>query len=118
MFGQMVTLYHKSYDGDKTQWTRHELTGVQLSLADGETLSASGALTQGGSILVVRRQADIERVGNGDYIVSGCCPVESFEGNPVKTLAGYAPMRVCGRKRYRYPSALAHATYTLEGMWK
>ena len=118
MFGQMVTLYHKSYDGDKTWWTRHELTGVQLSVADGETLSASGELTQGGSILVVRRQADVERVGNGDYVVAGLCPVESFEGNPVKVLAGHAPMRVSGRKMYLYRSSLAHATYTLEGAWK
>lgn len=118
MFEQMVTLYHKSYDGDKTKWTRHELNGVQLSLTDGERLSASGELTQGGSTLVVRRQADMERVGNGDYIISGLCPVETFEGNPVKMLAGYAPMRVCCRKLYPYRSALAHATYTLEGAWK
>lgn len=118
MFGQTATLYHKSYDGDKTKWTRHELVGVLLSLADGETLSASGELTQGGSVLVVRKQADMERVGNGDYIVSGLCPVDAFEGNPVKALAGYAPMRVSGRKMYPYRSALAHATYTLEGSWK
>ena len=82
MFGQTVTLYHKSYDGDKTKWARHELTGVQLSLADGTTISTSGELTQGGSVLVVRKQADMERVGNGDYIVSGSCPVAAFEGNP------------------------------------
>ena len=63
MFGQTATLYHKSYDGDKTKWTRHELVGVLLSLADGETLSASGELTQGGSVLVVRKQADMEPKG-------------------------------------------------------
>lgn len=118
MFGQMVTLYHKSYDGDKTKWARHELTGVQLSLADGTTISASGELVQGGSTLVIRKRADAERIRNGDYIVSGSCSVEAFEGNPVKVLAGYAPMRVSGRKMYPYRSALAHATYTLEGSWK
>lgn len=118
MFGQTVTLYHKSYDGDKTKWARHELTGVQMSLADGTTISASGELAQGGSILIIRKRADAERVGNGDYIVSGSCPVEAFGGNPVKVLAGYAPMRVSGRKMYPYRSALAHATYTLEGVWK
>lgn len=115
MFGQTVTLYHKSYDGDKTKWARHELTGVQMSLADGTTISASGELAQGGSILIIRKRADAERVGNGDYIVSGSCPVAAFEGNPVKVLAGYAQMRVSGRKMYPYRSALAHATYTLEG---
>ena len=109
MFGQTVTLYHKIYDGDKTKWARHELTDVQLSLADGTTISASGELVQG---------ADMEQNGNGDYIVSGSCPVAAFEGNPVKVLAGYAPMRVSGRKMYPYRSALAHATYTLEGSWK
>lgn len=118
MWNQTVTLYHKSYDGDKTKWARHELTGVQLSLADGTTISASGELVQGGSTLVICKQADMERVGNGDYIVSGSCPVAAFEGNPVKVLAGYAPMRVSGRKMYPYRSALAHATYTLEGSWK
>lgn len=118
MFGQTVTLYHKIYDGDKTKWARSELTGVQMSLADGTTISASGELAQGGSILIIRKRADAERVGNGDYIVSGSCPVEAFGGNPVKVLAGYAPMRVSGRKRYPYRSALAHATYTLEGSWK
>ena len=118
MWNQTVTLYHKSYDGDKTKWARHELTGVQMSLADGTTISASGELAQGGSILIIRKRADAERVGNGDYIVSGSCPVEAFGGNPVKVLAGYAPMRVSGRKMYPYRSALAHATYTLEGSWK
>ena len=110
MFGQTATLYHKSYDGDKTKWARHELTGVQLSLADGTTIGASGELVQGGSTMVVRKQADMEQIGNGDYI--------AFEGNPVKMLAGHAPMRVSGRKMYPYRSALAHATYTLEGSWK
>lgn len=118
MFGQTVTLYHKSYDGDKTKWARHELTGVQLSLADGTTISASGELVQGGSTLIVRKQDDMERVGSGDYIVPGSCPVAAFEGNPVKVLVGYAPMRVSGRKMYPYRSALAHATYTLEGARK
>lgn len=115
MWNQTVTLYHKSYDGDKTKWARHELTDVQLSLTDGTTISASGELVQGGSTMVVRKQADMEQIGNGDYIVAGSCPVAAFDGNPVKVLAEYAPMRVSGRKMYPYRSALAHATYTLEG---
>ena len=100
MWNQTVTLYHKSYDGDKTKWARHELTGVQLSLADVTTISASGELVQGGSTLAIRKQANMERVGNGDYIVSGSCPVAAFEGNPVQVLAGYAQMHVSGRKMY------------------
>ena len=118
MYHQTVTLYHKSYDGDVTAWARHVLKGVHLSLSDGETVSATGVVARGGSTLMVPRQADADRVGNGDYIVSGLCPAESFTGNPVKVLSEYAPMRVSGRKRYPFRSRLAHATFTLEGAWK
>ena len=65
---------------------------------------------------MVPRQADADRVGNGDYIVSGLCPAESFTGNPVKVLSEYAPMRVSGRRNYPFRSRLAHATFTLEGL--
>lgn len=112
MWRQTVTLYARGEHGDT--WARSVLRGVNLRLADGQTMNAQGIMQDGGSILMVRGAASINA---GDYIIPGVCPVASFDGNPVKQLNGYHPMRVSGRKSWPVASGLAHATYTLEGGW-
>lgn len=112
MWRQTVTLYARGVNGGT--WTRSVLCGVNLRLADGQTMSAQGLAQAGGSTLMVRGASVINA---GDYIVSGICPVESFTGNPVKQLNGHNPMRVSGRKGWPVASRMAHTTYTLEGGW-
>lgn len=112
MWRQTVTLYARGANGDT--WTRSVLNGVNLRLADGQTMSAQGLAQVGGSTLMVRGAAGINA---GDYVVPGVCPVESFTGNPVKQLNGHNPMRVSGRKSWPVASGMAHTTYTLEGGW-
>lgn len=112
MWMQTVTLYARGESG--SAWTRSVLSGVNLRLADGQTLNAQGIVQDGGSTLMVRGAAS---VNVGDYIVPGVCPVGSFDGNPVKRLNGHNPMRVSGRKSWPAASSMAHTTYTLEGGW-
>jgi len=115
MWNQTATLYHKTIDGDYTNWTRHVLYGVHISYADGQTINAHGITQQGGSKLMVRKKADMLLPSSGDYIISGECDVESFTGSASKVLSDYAPMKISGRKYYPYRSSLAHASFTLEG---
>lgn len=112
MWRQTVTLYARGADGGV--WTRKVLRGVNLRLADGQTMSAQGLAQEGGSTLMVRGKSEISA---GDYLVPGVCPVDSFAGNPVKQLNGHNPMRVSGRKIWPAASRMAHTTYTLEGGW-